>query len=326
MVTPGRARLRDREPARRLSRAASLASAACRTRSRTPSTSGRTGQRQVRGEPRSSERAVDAVVDELRRRLGSTFTLDELADLYGSGTDWATDVAARVSGGADAHDRRRRRLRPLRPRGSGLRGRAAEANRSEGLASVVVGVGSRRSHRRSGADDDDAVGLDRHDDGAVAGPVLGVDRVVLDGGVEPEAVALVAVVERPLESRLLPRRLCGARGRRGARGGEASGLLVAARSSSESSAPRPRRSASCSASSAAATSASSSARRSSSSSSATAARGGGSTSSPASAGARPCSRLKPRMSPTDTSSWWAIQASVRPLADPGPDLVQLGLQ
>jgi hypothetical protein len=59
------------------------------------------GQRRVREAP-ELERAVDAVVDELRRRLGSAFTLDELAELYGSGSDWATDVAARVSGGVSA--------------------------------------------------------------------------------------------------------------------------------------------------------------------------------------------------------------------------------
>ncbi len=59
------------------------------------------GQRQVRGEP-DLERAADAVVDELRRRLGSTFTLGELADFYADGTDWATDVAARRSGSPDA--------------------------------------------------------------------------------------------------------------------------------------------------------------------------------------------------------------------------------
>ncbi len=41
----------------------------------------------------------------------------------------------------------------------------------------------------------DLVLLDEHLDGAVAGPVLGVDRVVLDGGVQPQAVALLAVLE-----------------------------------------------------------------------------------------------------------------------------------
>lgn len=59
------------------------------------------GQRQVRGEP-DLERSADAVVDELRRRLGSTFTLGELADFYADGTDWATDIASRRSGSADA--------------------------------------------------------------------------------------------------------------------------------------------------------------------------------------------------------------------------------
>jgi hypothetical protein len=31
--------------------------------------------------------------DELRRRLGGTFTSDELADLYDDGTGWISDVA-----------------------------------------------------------------------------------------------------------------------------------------------------------------------------------------------------------------------------------------
>jgi hypothetical protein len=41
------------------------------------------------------DRAVRDVLDELRRRLGGSFTLSELADLYGEGTDWATDVVLR---------------------------------------------------------------------------------------------------------------------------------------------------------------------------------------------------------------------------------------
>lgn len=32
------------------------------------------------------------VRDELRRRLGATFTAAELADLYGAGTDWALQL------------------------------------------------------------------------------------------------------------------------------------------------------------------------------------------------------------------------------------------
>ena len=41
------------------------------------------------------ESAVEDVLGELRRRLGSTFVLDELAELYALGTDWAEDLAAR---------------------------------------------------------------------------------------------------------------------------------------------------------------------------------------------------------------------------------------
>jgi hypothetical protein len=48
------------------------------------------------------ERAVDGVVDELRRRLGSSFLLEELAAFYGAGTDWATDLVARNAAGTDA--------------------------------------------------------------------------------------------------------------------------------------------------------------------------------------------------------------------------------
>jgi hypothetical protein len=48
------------------------------------------------------ERAAETVVDELRKRLGSRFVLDELADLYGEGTDWATELAARQAAGTDA--------------------------------------------------------------------------------------------------------------------------------------------------------------------------------------------------------------------------------
>ena len=49
------------------------------------------------------------------------------------------------------------------------------------------------------AADDDAVLFDEHLDRPVPGPVLGVDRVVLDGGVEPQPVALLAVVEGALQ-------------------------------------------------------------------------------------------------------------------------------
>ena len=37
-------------------------------------------------------RATGAVRDELRRRIGPTFSAYELADLYGAGTDWALEA------------------------------------------------------------------------------------------------------------------------------------------------------------------------------------------------------------------------------------------
>ena len=42
-------------------------------------------------EARELDRAVLVVVDQLRRRLGGAFTLGELAELYGDGTDWVRD-------------------------------------------------------------------------------------------------------------------------------------------------------------------------------------------------------------------------------------------
>lgn len=44
------------------------------------------------------DRAINLIVDELRRRLGGPFTVDELADFYGrQGTDWAFEVATRAA-------------------------------------------------------------------------------------------------------------------------------------------------------------------------------------------------------------------------------------
>ena len=48
------------------------------------------------------ERALAVVLTELRRRLGSAFTLAELADFYGEGSDWASTLAQRESAGTDA--------------------------------------------------------------------------------------------------------------------------------------------------------------------------------------------------------------------------------
>ena len=49
------------------------------------------------------EQATDAIVAELRRRLGGTFTTQDLADLYlQEGTDWCFDVAVRAAPGNPA--------------------------------------------------------------------------------------------------------------------------------------------------------------------------------------------------------------------------------
>jgi hypothetical protein len=47
------------------------------------------------------DRAARLVVEELRRRLGGAFTLDELADFYGEGTDWISDELQRRFLGTD---------------------------------------------------------------------------------------------------------------------------------------------------------------------------------------------------------------------------------
>lgn len=44
------------------------------------------------------ERVIDALVLELRRRLGGAFTTDELVALYlDEGTEWCFDIAVRVA-------------------------------------------------------------------------------------------------------------------------------------------------------------------------------------------------------------------------------------
>lgn len=42
---------------------------------------------------RTLERVIDALVAELRRRLGGRFTTQELVDLYGEGPSWCLQVA-----------------------------------------------------------------------------------------------------------------------------------------------------------------------------------------------------------------------------------------
>jgi hypothetical protein len=52
--------------------------------------------RELSADPRSAaqaNRAVEAIRDELRRRIGPTFSSAELADLYGAGTDWCLEAA-----------------------------------------------------------------------------------------------------------------------------------------------------------------------------------------------------------------------------------------
>ena len=60
------------------------------------------GQRRIdRAEPAdraAMERVTDALMAELRRRLGGPFTVQELARLYvDQGTDWCFDIAVRVA-------------------------------------------------------------------------------------------------------------------------------------------------------------------------------------------------------------------------------------
>jgi hypothetical protein len=43
------------------------------------------------------ERVTREIQNELRRRLGGAFTLDELVELYDEGTGWATDLAVEVA-------------------------------------------------------------------------------------------------------------------------------------------------------------------------------------------------------------------------------------
>jgi hypothetical protein len=55
-------------------------------------------------EPRArrlADRVVDAVREELRRRIGPTFTAEELAALYGAGTDWCLQIAIDVAPAAE---------------------------------------------------------------------------------------------------------------------------------------------------------------------------------------------------------------------------------
>jgi len=59
------------------------------------------GERRLQAAPperrRLLERVADALVAELRRRLGGRFSSEELVELYGRGTSWCLQVAMRVA-------------------------------------------------------------------------------------------------------------------------------------------------------------------------------------------------------------------------------------
>ena len=46
---------------------------------------------------RRADRVVDAIREELRRRVGVTFTAAELAECYAQGTEWCLRVAGEVT-------------------------------------------------------------------------------------------------------------------------------------------------------------------------------------------------------------------------------------
>jgi hypothetical protein len=66
----------------------------------------REGERRIAASPEAAqadlEAAAEAVVVALRRRLGSSFVVDELTAMYGEDTDWALEIAGRNRAGTDA--------------------------------------------------------------------------------------------------------------------------------------------------------------------------------------------------------------------------------
>jgi hypothetical protein len=54
-------------------------------------------ERADRAEARVLERVTQRIYDDLRRRLGGTFGVDELVALYSEGTGWAEGLAMRVA-------------------------------------------------------------------------------------------------------------------------------------------------------------------------------------------------------------------------------------
>ena len=223
---------------------------------------------------------------------------------------WPTSTGAAPTGACSWRSTSRRRLRatpsrsPTRPSGSTCAAPAispaAAANRLSRRSRRVrvVGLGG----GGAGAADDDLVGVDPDRDLAFAGPVLGVDGVVLDRGVEPEPVAVgFAVVEGRLElfaaaattATAATAPAFRARPRRGPRSEPSPASSPSSSSSSSST--------SSSSAAAASISASISSRRSTSLEPAF-----------SSSAERSCCLRNSRSSVALISSWWAIQASVRP--------------
>jgi hypothetical protein len=66
----------------------------------------REGERRIANTPEPAQAdlqaAAESVVEALRRRLGSSFVVNELASLYGEDTDWALEIARRNRAGTDA--------------------------------------------------------------------------------------------------------------------------------------------------------------------------------------------------------------------------------
>ncbi len=62
------------------------------------------GLRDEPGASRGADRALEAIADELRRRIGPTFTADELAALYGEGTEWCSALVLDVGASAEPQD------------------------------------------------------------------------------------------------------------------------------------------------------------------------------------------------------------------------------
>lgn len=64
----------------------------------------RDGERRLERAPATEQPALQRVTDrihaELRRRLGATFTVDELVELYERGTGWTLPIAHDIAPGA----------------------------------------------------------------------------------------------------------------------------------------------------------------------------------------------------------------------------------